>query len=71
MISTLGRLNEGGVFAEIRSSIVLVVSPTFDDEAEALENDSAKELNSESVYLLFIERHEPGLCSTGAEGVIA
>lgn len=58
MISALKRMDENGFFADLRSSIVLFVSTTFDDEAEALENRSAKELNSESVYLSFIDRYK-------------
>lgn len=58
MISALKRLDESGFFGEIRSSIVLFVSSTDNDETEALENHSAKELNSESVYLSFVDRFE-------------
>tara|TARA_B110001454_G_C12723212_1_gene435865 strand:- start:7342 stop:7890 length:549 start_codon:yes stop_codon:yes gene_type:complete len=56
MITALKRLDQSGFFGEMRSSIVLFVSSTDNDETETIENYSAKELNSQSVYSEFIER---------------
>lgn len=55
----LQKLDEEGVFASIpRSSLTLFVSVTDDDEAEQVEDDSAKLLNPQEVYQQFAERFD-------------
>jgi hypothetical protein len=57
MIAALKRLRANGFFANMGESIVVFVSSTDDDEAQELENRSAKQLNSDSVYLSFLDRY--------------
>jgi len=56
MIAALKQMKERGFFKNIGENVVIFISSSNDDEAFDLENYSAKELNSEAVYLSFIER---------------
>lgn len=57
MIAALKQMKERGFFKNISENVVIFISSSNDDEAFDLENYSAKELNSEAVYLSFIERY--------------
>lgn len=63
MIAALKRMDEDGFFAKGaksakgREDITLFISSSFDDEAFDLENQSAKRLNAEQIYLPFLKRY--------------
>jgi hypothetical protein len=58
MIDALNRMDEDGCFGPGREDVVLFVSSSDDDEACDLENESAKQLNPEDVYLPFLKRYD-------------
>lgn len=57
MISALKQMDEDGVFAKGRETIVLYVSSSDGDEAFDLENQSVKRLNPKEIYLPFLKRY--------------
>ena len=57
MISALKRMDENGFFAKGREDITLFISSSDDDEAFDMENQSAKRLNPEQIYLPFLKRY--------------
>lgn len=63
MIAALERMDENGFFAKVaesangRENVTLFISSSCDDEAFDLENQSAKRLNPEQVYLPFLKRY--------------
>jgi hypothetical protein len=57
MISALKRMDENGFFAKGRENIALYISSSDGDEAYDLENESAKRLNPEKIYLPFLKRY--------------
>ena len=57
MISALKRMDENGFFAKGREDITLFISSSDDDEAFDMENKSAKQLNTEQIYLPFLKRY--------------
>jgi hypothetical protein len=60
MIAALKRMDENGAFAKganRREDITLFISSSYDDEAFDMENQSAKRLNPEQIYLPFLKRY--------------
>jgi Domain of unknown function (DUF4303) len=57
MISALKRMDENGFFAKGREDITLFISSSDDDDAFDMENQSAKRLNPERVYMPFLKRY--------------
>ncbi|WP_373233277.1 DUF4303 domain-containing protein [Cohnella sp.] len=60
MIEALKKLDDEGFFGEgeAREKLVLFITLTDDDSAEAVENESAQILNSASAYEKFVGRYE-------------
>lgn len=58
MITALKRMDENGFFAKGRENITLFISSSDDDEAFEMENQSARQLNPEPIYLSFLGRYE-------------
>lgn len=63
MISALRRMDENGFFAKRREDITLFISSSDDDEAFDMENQSARQLNPEQVYLPFLKRYGGDDCA--------
>lgn len=60
MIAALKQMDENGFFAKggnAREDITLFISSSCDDEAFDMENQSAKRLNPEQIYLPFLKRY--------------
>jgi hypothetical protein len=57
MIAALKRMDENGFFAKGREGITLFISSSDDDEASEMENQSARRLNPEPIYLAFLKRY--------------
>lgn len=57
MVAALKRMDENGFFAKGRENITLFISSSDDDEAFDMENESAKRLNPEQIYLPFLQRY--------------
>lgn len=58
MIEAMRKLSEDGFFGteEERNSVTIFITSTDDDESQNIENESAKILNSEPVFKLFLSR---------------
>lgn len=60
MIAALKQMDKNGFFAKggnAREDITLFISSSCDDEAFDMENQSAKRLNPEQIYLPFLKRY--------------
>lgn len=57
MIAALKQMDKNGFFARGRENITLFISSSDDDEAFEMENESAKLLNPEQIYLPFLKRY--------------
>ncbi|MCQ4165855.1 DUF4303 domain-containing protein [Tahibacter harae] len=60
MIAAMALLDGEGLFAPAGSETVIFISSTDQDEAFALENNSAEVLNSSTVYRKFLRRYAVG-----------
>lgn len=57
MVKALALLDGEGFFGPLRNKVVLFISSTDGDESMALENKSAKFLNSPEIYEAFLKRY--------------